>query len=281
MGGCNQSRVQPVNFDVVPQCKRTWFDTHVKGRARRARKSLMKCLNLANKTGREKVVVPALRPVEADLILEDVSSCSASSSTPESRPESRSESRSESSSESWSESESALDLVVVPLKLPGGQTVLIEKTREEVLLTNLAKAGYELDPVPRNGDGFFSAAVRQLGRGDPHIETTAEQLRQDLVRYIRDHSEKYFFYVPGSFCNFQQQVNSLAQQGHWCSDLTDILPIVLADCTSRKVVLITSTPNQQFMSLPPTEGDQSGSPVVLAYLNTPGREHYDAVRCVG
>ncbi|CAH1267410.1 Hypp3738 [Branchiostoma lanceolatum] len=284
--GCNQSknRVVPVNFDVVPQCKRTWFQTNVnrvKGRARKARQAFLKCFNRSSKKI-DNVVVPAnCKPnVEEDLKIEDISSTSEIA-------DSMSGSVSGSVSESWSSdlpssgSESVLDFVTLgPFKSPSGHWVMIDKTREEVLQLNLAKEGFEIDPVARDGDCFFVSAARQLSRAEPCIDTTAAQLRQDLVRYIRANAEEYAIAVPGTFWTFLGQLNSLAQQGHWCSDLADVLHIALADYTSRKVVLITSTAEQSTF-VTPFEGEQSGSPVVLAYLNKPGREHYDAVRKVG
>ncbi|XP_035686799.1 uncharacterized protein LOC118423013 [Branchiostoma floridae] len=175
--------------------------------------------------------------------------------------------------------ESVIDLPVSPPKPSRGQTTPVSKTREEILLKNIARAGFQIDPVPRNGDCFFGAAARQLGRGDPRIDTTALQLRKDLVHHIRAHSEKFCVAVPGGFWAFQQELDRLARRGHWCSDVADVLPIALADFTSREVVLITST-DMQIMVLPP-EGEESGTPLVLAYLTTPGGEHYDAVRFVG
>ncbi|XP_035686008.1 uncharacterized protein LOC118422496 [Branchiostoma floridae] len=188
------------------------------------------------------------------------------------------ESDTESSSSSGS-FESVIDLPVSPPKPSRGQTTPVSKTREEILLKNIARAGFQIDPVPRNGDCFFGAAARQLGRGDPRIDTTALQLRKDLVHHIRAHSEKFCVAVPGGFWAFQQELDRLARRGHWCSDVADVLPIALADFTSREVVLITST-DMQVMVLPP-EGEESGTPLVLAYLTTPGGEHYDAVRFVG
>ncbi|XP_035686000.1 uncharacterized protein LOC118422495 [Branchiostoma floridae] len=185
--------------------------------------------------------------------------------------------------------ESVIDLPVSPPKPSRGQTTpvpktlvpktLAPKTREEILLKNIARAGFQIDPVPRDGDCFFGAAARQLGRGEPRIDTTALQLRKDLVHHIRAHSEKFCVAVPGGFWAFQQELDRLARRGHWCSDVADVLPIALADFTSREVVLITST-DMQVMVLPP-EGEESGTPLVLAYLTTPGGEHYDAVRFVG
>eukprot|EP00058_Branchiostoma_floridae_P026757 XP_002612248.1 hypothetical protein BRAFLDRAFT_100078 [Branchiostoma floridae] len=100
------------------------------------------------------------------------------------------ESDTESSSSSGS-FESVIDLPVSPPKPSRGQTTPVSKTREEILLKNIARAGFQIDPVPRNGDCFFGAAARQLGRGDPRIDTTALQLRKDLVHHIRAHSEKF------------------------------------------------------------------------------------------
>eukprot|EP00058_Branchiostoma_floridae_P026756 XP_002612247.1 hypothetical protein BRAFLDRAFT_129249 [Branchiostoma floridae] len=174
--------------------------------------------------------------------------------------------------------ESVIDLPVSPPKPSRGQTTPVSKTREEILLKNIARAGFQIDPVPRNGDCFFGAAARQLGRGDPRIDTTALQLRKDLVHHIRAHSEKFCVAVPGGFWAFQQELDRLARRGHWCSDVADVLPIALADFTSREVVLITST-DMQIMVLPP-EGEESGTPLVLAYLTTPGGEHYDAVSTI-
>eukprot|EP00058_Branchiostoma_floridae_P026762 XP_002612253.1 hypothetical protein BRAFLDRAFT_100074 [Branchiostoma floridae] len=175
--------------------------------------------------------------------------------------------------------ESVIDLPVSPPKPSRGQTTPVPKAREVILLKNIARAGFQIDPVPRDGDCFFNAAARQLGRGDPRIDTTALQLRKDLVHHIRAHSEKFCVAVPGGFWAFQQELDKLARRGHWCSDVADVLPIALADFTSREVVLITST-DMQIMVLPP-EGEESGTPLVLAYLTTPGGEHYDAVKFVG
>ncbi|XP_078619846.1 uncharacterized protein LOC144886904 [Branchiostoma floridae x Branchiostoma japonicum] len=188
------------------------------------------------------------------------------------------ESDTESSTSSGS-FESVIDLPVSPPKPSRGQTTPVPKAREEILLKNIARAGFQIDPVPRDGDCFFGAAARQLGRGDPRIDTTPLQLRKDLVHHIRAHSEKFCVAVPGGFWAFQQELDKLARRGHWCSDVADVLPIALADFTSREVVLITST-DMKIMVLPP-EGEESGTPLVLAYLTTPGGEHYDAVRFVG
>eukprot|EP00058_Branchiostoma_floridae_P027614 XP_002613105.1 hypothetical protein BRAFLDRAFT_89989 [Branchiostoma floridae] len=188
------------------------------------------------------------------------------------------ESDTESSSSSGS-FESAIDLTVSPPKPSRGQTTPVPKTREDILLKNIARAGFQIDPVARDGDCFFRSAARQLGRGDPSIDTTPQQLRKDLVHHIRAHSEKFCVAVPGGFWAFQQELDKLARRGHWCSDLADVLPIALADFTAREVNLITST-EMEIMTLPP-EGEESGTPLVLSYLATPGGEHYDAVKFVG
>ncbi|XP_078603349.1 uncharacterized protein LOC144877316 [Branchiostoma floridae x Branchiostoma japonicum] len=175
--------------------------------------------------------------------------------------------------------EAPVNLPVSPPRPSRGQTTLSQKTREEILLENIAMCGYELDPVPRNGDCFFASAARQLGRGDPCVVTTAQQLRQDLVRYIRAHSEKFSVAVTGGFWAFQQELDNLSRQGHWCSDLADTLPVALADFTSREVALITSRTDMPVMILAP-EGEQSGTPLAMV-VDIPGGEHYDALKYVG
>eukprot|EP00058_Branchiostoma_floridae_P012814 XP_002598302.1 hypothetical protein BRAFLDRAFT_69656 [Branchiostoma floridae] len=176
--------------------------------------------------------------------------------------------------------EAPVNLPVSPPRPSRGQTTLSQKIREEILLENITMCGYELDPVPRNGDCFFASAARQLGRGDPSVVTTAQQLRQHLVQYIRAHSEKFSVAVTGGFWAFQQQLDNLSRQGHWCSDLADTLPVALADFTSREVALITSRTDMPVMILAP-EGEQSGTPLAMSYIDIPGGEHYDALKYVG
>ncbi|CAH1267472.1 Hypp3756 [Branchiostoma lanceolatum] len=158
------------------------------------------------------------------------------------------------------------------------QTTIVKKTRDEIRLDeNLSLVGFDRDPVARDGECFFTAAARQLGRGDPRVITTAQQLRQDLVRYIRADPDRYSVAVLGDSEAFLQELESLAQPGHWCSNLADTLPFVLANFTAREVNLVTSIPNMPVITIEP-DGEESGSPIVMSYLNVPGGEHYDAVK---
>ncbi|XP_078683390.1 uncharacterized protein LOC144917340 [Branchiostoma floridae x Branchiostoma belcheri] len=172
----------------------------------------------------------------------------------------------------------ARQLAVLPPPPSYRQTTFVKKTREEILVEkNLSVVGYDRDRVATDGNCFFEAAARQLRRGDPRVVTTAQQLRQDLVRYIRAHAEKYSIAVPGGLWAFHRELDDLSRPGHWCMDLGDTLPIALANFTSREVNLVTSIPAMPVITLEP-DGEESGSPLVLAYLDTPGGEHYDAVK---
>ncbi|XP_078618034.1 uncharacterized protein LOC144885791 [Branchiostoma floridae x Branchiostoma japonicum] len=325
--GCTNTKVQPVDFDPVPHVKESWYERKVKGPARKAKESIVKCfkrdlnsearkvawpeqpssVKTVTQSNEDALSVKTTQSYEDALSVQSVSdatSMSTSTLTTESDTESSSSSDTESSSSSGSfelttESDtesssssdtegssssgsfkSAIDLPDFPPKPSRGQTTPVPKTRrEEILLKNIARAGFQIDPVARDGDCFFHAAARQLRRGNPSVDTTAQQLRQDLVHHIRAHSEKFCVAVPGGFWAFQQELDKLARRGHWCSDLADVLPVALADFTAREVNLITST-EMEIMTLPP-EGEESGTPLVLSYLATPGGEHYDAVKFVG
>eukprot|EP00058_Branchiostoma_floridae_P018342 XP_002603831.1 hypothetical protein BRAFLDRAFT_101334 [Branchiostoma floridae] len=155
----------------------------------------------------------------------------------------------------------------------------IFKSRSDRLLLEerIASLGYERDRVPGDGNCFFWAAARQLCRGQPRVTTTAQELRQDLVKYIKSQADSYIPFLVGGAKAFWKQLDKLSAEGQWSTDLADALPHALANFTSRSVILITSKPNQPTISITPDSGNESGTPVVLSYSARWGVEHYDAV----
>eukprot|EP00058_Branchiostoma_floridae_P018339 XP_002603828.1 hypothetical protein BRAFLDRAFT_101331 [Branchiostoma floridae] len=155
----------------------------------------------------------------------------------------------------------------------------IFKSRSDRLLLEerIASLGYERDRVPGDGNCFFWAAARQLCRGQPRVTTTAQELRQDLVKYIKSQADFYIPFLVGGPKAFWKQLDKLSVEGQWSTDLADALPHALANFTSRSVILITSKPNQPTISITPDSGNESGTPVVLSYSARWGVEHYDAV----
>ncbi|XP_078588488.1 uncharacterized protein LOC144869254 [Branchiostoma floridae x Branchiostoma japonicum] len=155
----------------------------------------------------------------------------------------------------------------------------IFKSRSDRLLLEerIASLGYERDRVPGDGNCFFWAAARQLCRGQPRVTTTAQELRQDLVKYIKSQADFYIPFLVGGPKAFWKQLDKLSAEGQWSTDLADALPHALANFTSRSVILITSKPNQPTISITPDSGNESGTPVVLSYSARWGVEHYDAV----
>ncbi|XP_035687221.1 uncharacterized protein LOC118423249 [Branchiostoma floridae] len=255
--GCTNTKnqVHPVNINAVPQYRESWYDRKVRKRARKLNASLRKCFGRQSKVaGSDEPSVPAAEKNEDAL----------------------------SDTVSVSDSEIS-DVSTLWLSDTGSCSSTSSFVPPVVSVTDLPASPpqFKIDPVPRDGNCLFEAAARQLGRGDPSIAITAQQLREDLVRYIRAHSEKFAIAaaVPGGFWAFIRELNNLSRQGHWCSDVADILPIALADYTSRIVVLITGNPDMPYIFLPP-EGEESGTPLYLAYYNNPGGQHYDAVKLV-
>ncbi|XP_078588495.1 uncharacterized protein LOC144869262 [Branchiostoma floridae x Branchiostoma japonicum] len=155
----------------------------------------------------------------------------------------------------------------------------IFKSRSDRLLLEerIASLGYERDRVPGDGNCLFWAAARQLCRGQPRVTTTAQELRQDLVKYIKSQADFYIPFLVGGPKAFWKQLDKLSAEGQWSTDLADALPHALANFTSRSVMLITSKPNQPTISITPDSGNESGTPVVLSYSARWGVEHYDAV----
>ncbi|XP_035686797.1 uncharacterized protein LOC118423010 [Branchiostoma floridae] len=249
--GCMNSKnlVHPVNFNVVPQNRESWFERKVRKRARKLNASLRKCFGRQSKVaGSDVPSVPAAEKNEDALSVQSVTGSEISDVSTLRLTDS-------TSSSSTSSFESATDLPFPPPK-------------------------FEIDPVPRDGNCFFEAVARQLGRGEPRVTTTAQQLREDLVRYIRAHSEMFAKAVPGGFWEFIHELNNMSRRGHWNSDVADILPIALKDYTSRIVVLITWNRETPYIVLRP-QSEEAGTPLYLAYYNTPECKHYDAVKFVG
>ncbi|XP_078683363.1 uncharacterized protein LOC144917319 [Branchiostoma floridae x Branchiostoma belcheri] len=178
-----------------------------------------------------------------------------------------------------------VDVAVLPPQQPSReeQTTLdifaqhSQKTREELLDKNITEMGYVRDRVPRDGNCLFEASARQLGRAEPSIVTDAQQLRHFLVRHIRHHAARYSVAVPGGLSEFHRQLDDLARPGHWSMDLGDTVPVALAELFSREVHLITSS---NVLVVTP-ECELSGSALIMAYLDTPGAEHYDGIRLPG
>ncbi|CAH1258065.1 Hypp1957 [Branchiostoma lanceolatum] len=87
------------------------------------------------------------------------------------------------------------------------QSTFFQKPSDKLLLEErISSLGYERDQVLGDGNCFFSAASRQLRRGEPRVITTAQMLRQDLVECIKSQADFYIPFLVGGPQAFWQQL---------------------------------------------------------------------------
>ena len=122
--------------------------------------------------------------------------------------------------------------------------------------------------VPADGNCFFQAIVNEVG-GD----ATVQSMRYAVCDFLNAHKDDYEKQTASK--NYQEEVQSLRNNGIWSSDLADIVPYAVASAVQRPIRIYTSLVTLPIIDVPTDTNMNTRPPIHIAYLAIKGSEHYD------
>ncbi|MEW8548129.1 MAG: OTU domain-containing protein, partial [Candidatus Thiodiazotropha sp.] len=157
------------------------------------------------------------------------------------------------------------------------------RTLDALLYSN----GLKRKEIEGDGNCFFAALKESSGLQDELLK-----MRNNICDHIKENRDDYIGFLKKNekSCeeetikdSFNRQLDTLRQSGSWSVDLSDVLPLAVANYTKREITIYTSKRSNPVISVKPTvHFDQlHGPPIFLAYVATPGFEHYDSCEVLG
>jgi len=132
----------------------------------------------------------------------------------------------------------------------------------------LKSNGLRRDHVPAQGSCFFEAE-----------KIDALNLRNQICDHLEINSTYYSDFITSTTENILDEIVTLRQPGYWATNLSDTLPLAIANLLGVKVKIYSSSADQPVIVIFPTLMDPiEKEEVLLAYLSVPGYEHYNSVK---
>ena len=125
--------------------------------------------------------------------------------------------------------------------------------------------------VPPDGDCLLSAICFNVP------EYTPLSLRLDLYNHIRQHSSLYRPFLTCSDSEYESELISLQNKGHWNSTMYDLVPFAISNMLKRNIIIYSSDYNYPIKHISPDMFMASGDDICISYLSIYGQEHYDAL----
>jgi hypothetical protein len=120
---------------------------------------------------------------------------------------------------------------------------------------------------------FFGAAAKLVEE-----QIDALTLRQKMCDHLQDNEDYYSSFLTSNSVLYSNEVSLLRTAGTWTNELSDALPLALANSLSITVRIYSSSVNQPVITLVPSLVEQVDNELLtLAYLRAPNCEHYDPV----
>ena len=174
---------------------------------------------------------------------------------------------------------------------------LIETSeRRSDINSQVSSFGYDVEPVPGDGNCFFHAVSFQLlkllkGENGQSIQnglcalgisleqslaTNAEVLRQRVVdEWQGPFIDEYQQFLIDSEMDVYMEAEKFRRSGEFCRPLGDGMPLAMANVLQLPIVLITSAQNMPIVTVTPRSILFETS-IILAYTQG-GAAHYDAL----
>lgn len=139
-------------------------------------------------------------------------------------------------------------------------------------------------PIAADGNCFLKAVLHGLQEGNSYL--TVEKMRTDLVEHLQHERAHY-----NNFLSFDEQLSEeekkryddylhdLSHNGHWNSDLADMMPLALSNIYRHPIRVYSSKVANSVYDILPDLGENSSSTdfIKVALFSITGQEHYDAV----
>lgn len=145
--------------------------------------------------------------------------------------------------------------------------------------TLLNSNGLRRKTIEGDGNCFFSAVKEATSNFE-----SPQEVRKAVVNHLQINKEEYISFLTNvnkeSHHNLQEiyddQVEFLKEEGHWSTELCDLLPLAIANMMGREVIIYSSNRNHQLIEIHPTLTEvRSKEVLTLAYIALKGFEHYD------
>ena len=133
-------------------------------------------------------------------------------------------------------------------------------------------------PIEASGNCFVDAIACQLGEG----AINGEELRKQLCAHIRKNRGEYSKFLAADSNDedaqqkFEREIAYLEGDGHWSNSLSDCLPLAVANAFHRGLRIYTSKAGIPVLTVHPSIGEEQHPCILLAYLDIPKHQHYDA-----
>ncbi|CAG2237277.1 unnamed protein product [Mytilus edulis] len=121
---------------------------------------------------------------------------------------------------------------------------------------------------------FFEAVSRQTSEKIDNIT-----LRQLLCNHIEENANYYGEFLNSAEDNLCNEIELLRQEDSWQNNLSDTMPLAIANLLAVTVKIYSSNPDQPVVVITPSLTETyEKQEITLAYLCVPGHEHYDSVK---
>jgi hypothetical protein len=112
---------------------------------------------------------------------------------------------------------------------------------------------------------FFGAAAKLVEE-----QIDALTLRQKMCDHLQDNEDYYSSFLTSNSVLYSNEVSLLRTAGTWTNELSDALPLALANSLSITVRIYSSSVNQPVITLVPSLVEQVDNELLtLAYLRAP------------
>jgi len=99
-----------------------------------------------------------------------------------------------------------------------------------------------------------------------------------MCDHLQDNEDYYSSFLTSNSVLYSNEVSLLRTAGTWTNELSDALPLALANSLSITVRIYSSSVNQPVITIVPSLVEQVDNELLtLAYLRAPNCEHYDPV----
>ena len=173
--------------------------------------------------------------------------------------------------------EKAIKLSLKEQKL---QTILHKyhaKRLDKLLASNMM----ERVSIPADGNCLLGAVLHQLGES-----MSAQTLRAQVAKHLEDNIIHYLCFVnfPDAMTSeqeievFVKMIEEIKEDGTWNNEMSDFIPLCLANMFRRPIRIFSSRPFQPVIDIEPDlAAAVNESPILVAHVAMHGTDHYDAV----
>ena len=125
--------------------------------------------------------------------------------------------------------------------------------------------------MPSHGNCFFEADSKQIGE-----KNDALSLRLKVCDHLQENEGYYSSFLTTDSALYSNEVDLLRTPGTWTNELSDALPLALANILSITVRMYSSCINRPVATIVPSLVQSIDNDILtLAYVSAPNCEHYD------